>query len=336
LQICGNPPDTNDQGGKAVIPYSKKLEDRETGEDLGGDYPDDDDDDAYVPAAVASLSLGLEAVSAASSFVARESLEPVTARFPISAQETLKPLSTQFSTVGIEPCSSQSAGAVPDWRTGMHSNFFTLQHAAGAASSSVMALQSLHPLPSHGIPNPRQLDTGSVSSAIVAVVGSVLGDNLVPGVVTASPVEDGEIPPGGVRPSLQDGEQEGATLFSSSHTLLVFTCGDRCSPVILRRSHKEGKIIGKTGYLVEERKLMHYEWTTGPKKGQIVDPYVAQGICQTRNYKRVGHRLVPVWSSPYFKEQDPGIYNREIQSYLKLTLLDEYGSFLQRPLEEEC
>ncbi|CAM6106935.1 unnamed protein product [Calypogeia fissa] len=114
-------------------------------------------------------------------------------------------------------------------------------------------------------------------------------------------------------------------LFCSSSDKLIWAGSSRGSPVVLRRSTKPGKSLGKTGYTKLDAKATHYVYKWGAKKGMKVSLEDAPKILQNPTFPK--GLLVLVWGKPFKVEQCPGETNLDLQNSLGDNVIDEYGSF---------
>jgi hypothetical protein len=114
-------------------------------------------------------------------------------------------------------------------------------------------------------------------------------------------------------------------LFCSSSDKLVWAGSSGGSPIVLRRSHKPGKSLGKTGYTKVDAKATHYVYKWGAKKGMKVSLEDAPKILQSHTFPK--GLLVPVFGKPFRVEQCLGEINLDLQNSLGDNVIDEYGSF---------
>ncbi|CAM6082376.1 unnamed protein product [Calypogeia fissa] len=113
-------------------------------------------------------------------------------------------------------------------------------------------------------------------------------------------------------------------LFCSSTDKLVWA-GSSGSPVVLRRSDRPGKSLGKIGYTKLDATATHYVYKWGAKKGMKVSCEEATSLTRKPTYP--DGLLVPVWGTPFRVEQCPGQTNFDLQNTLGDNVIDEYGSF---------
>ncbi len=115
---------------------------------------------------------------------------------------------------------------------------------------------------------------------------------------------------------------------SGTNQTLILEQDSQTSIVLPFPKHTIRRNVGEVGGVCRGSDLLYYVWLDGPKKNLRVHTDYAREIIRSKKYEIEGFILCPVYSKQYEWEESPGATNREIQSILKDTQIDEYGSFV--------